>query len=353
MFASNVSFGFTAARTIHWWAECGVLRPRSGRPGSLRVERLGRCACRGQAAADLRRLVPIPDCARGAVVSWQAIEHVFAHSRAQSARTQAVALVLAKHHNERTGDGWPSLPRIARLARTSVPSVRRAIAELVAVGDLEVTRGGGHRSNRYVLRLHSETLDPFQTDRSQVDTGNSLIPPRPQLDTPEVSGCNPSDIRLAPEQKRKKESRHKRKAAAPPLTTASVPGLNALSDESVLCGVVETDDLRLVNTYARLWADTHQAPPHIDYSRDRGIMQALLRQHSADIIAAALGAYFAVSDTWLIKNKHPLTTFRGQFNRYQVTVGPSARLSRLSPAGASTAAALDGWLAAQASMDDV
>lgn len=94
---------------------------------------------------------------------------VWTHSKA-GGNALLVLLALADHADD-DGRCWPGMKRLAARTRTSVPTVRRAIHELEAIGELTIEQlGTGHRSTRYRLR-------PGQGCQSETS----------QSDTPEVS----------------------------------------------------------------------------------------------------------------------------------------------------------------------
>ena len=65
--------------------------------------------------------------------------------------TTRVATALAGRADNGTGECWPSEAKLATEAGAKVRTVRRAIAELRALGALEVTPGRGRRTSRYRL----------------------------------------------------------------------------------------------------------------------------------------------------------------------------------------------------------
>jgi hypothetical protein len=77
---------------------------------------------------------------------------VWEHSRA-AGTALLVQLALADHADEASRSCWPSLAHLARKTRVSPATVRRALRQLVGLGEVEVIRrGGGHSSARYHLR---------------------------------------------------------------------------------------------------------------------------------------------------------------------------------------------------------
>lgn len=68
-------------------------------------------------------------------MSVQAIASVLAHSRSQGA-ARIVAFVLANHANSTTGLAWPGMTLLMAEANLSERSVRRALAELVDLGEI-------------------------------------------------------------------------------------------------------------------------------------------------------------------------------------------------------------------------
>ena len=71
--------------------------------------------------------------------------------------TKIVLYWLADHHNERSGECFPSIARLAELCEMSRRSVETHLAELEAAGLIEralrFREGGGKTSNTYILKL--------------------------------------------------------------------------------------------------------------------------------------------------------------------------------------------------------
>ena len=109
-------------------------------------------------------------------ISWtncEAIRRVYRYSRAQGL-TFSVLLALAAHVNP-GGTAWPSIERLAKLARTSPRTVKRAIKELEALGEVTVLRQAAKNgTNLYRLDVGRGVgnLTPQARRRSR--------PPRPR-----------------------------------------------------------------------------------------------------------------------------------------------------------------------------
>ena len=71
--------------------------------------------------------------------------------------TKVVLYWLADHHNERSGECFPSIARLAELCEMSRRSVETHLSELEAAGLIEralrFREGGGKTSNTYILKL--------------------------------------------------------------------------------------------------------------------------------------------------------------------------------------------------------
>lgn len=114
---------------------------------------------------------------------------VWDHSRAKGTAL-LVLLVIADHDGE--GGAWPSIGTIARAARVSESTARRAIRELEQLGELRVElRGGGTHStpdrvrpNRYVI-----TIPPPE----QPYPSSGSTPPSPPPYSPAALGLEPVD----------------------------------------------------------------------------------------------------------------------------------------------------------------
>jgi Helix-turn-helix domain len=84
-------------------------------------------------------------------VSIRCIRWAVDASKNTSPAAQAVLFTLANFANN-SGLAWPGTTRLAKITRLSSRTVHRAIKELVRCGDIvSVTRGGGRRTNRYLL----------------------------------------------------------------------------------------------------------------------------------------------------------------------------------------------------------
>jgi hypothetical protein len=89
-------------------------------------------------------------------VSVKATTWAWEHSKA-SGNARLVLLAIADAADQQGANAWPSQATIASMCRISVRTVRRLVAELVELGELEVTEHGGpayredRRPHRYRL----------------------------------------------------------------------------------------------------------------------------------------------------------------------------------------------------------
>lgn len=122
----------------------------------------------------------------GPPVSVQAIRWAM-KQRAGSPVSKAVLIVLADHHNARTGMCNPSTRTIAEEAETDQRTARRHLDALRERGLISWTGGFGRGRNRYVLPLGQdpggagfldacEGSDPSQEDRRSEGSGDSQAP---------------------------------------------------------------------------------------------------------------------------------------------------------------------------------
>lgn len=88
-------------------------------------------------------------------MSLEAVSAVLKHSKAKGA-AKLVLLGIAWHYSEDAEQGaWPSQETLARYSNTSTRQVRRALAELVALEELEYRShdGRGYRADRRTSRF--------------------------------------------------------------------------------------------------------------------------------------------------------------------------------------------------------
>ena len=92
-------------------------------------------------------------------MSAEAMSAVLHHSPA-TGTAKVVLLAIAWHTNDNPELGcYPSQETLAKYANTSTRTVRRALNELEAMGEIEITRHGGvafgsSPSNRYFIRTN-------------------------------------------------------------------------------------------------------------------------------------------------------------------------------------------------------
>jgi hypothetical protein len=98
--------------------------------------------------------------------------------------SRLVLLVLADYADEDGGSCWPSIKTIANESLLSERQVQYCLRNLEQLGEIEVSKGGGRRSNRYrVLMGRGAKSAPV---RGEVDCtpGVQPIAPDPPIDPP-------------------------------------------------------------------------------------------------------------------------------------------------------------------------
>lgn len=103
------------------------------------------------------------------VTSW-----VWEHSRSRGAQ-RLVLLCIADHANDDGLEAFPSLARLARKTGMTERGVQKAIQALVALGELQVTMGGGRgRSNRYRVLMQTPNDVPPLDANPEPETANPI-----------------------------------------------------------------------------------------------------------------------------------------------------------------------------------
>ena len=85
----------------------------------------------------------------------------------------AVAIIIAKHLNSKSGHAWPAITTIAELTNREASTVWRSIEKLEKLGLLCVHRGRGRKVvNKYSPRIGSINCDPKTLRRRKKNTTN-------------------------------------------------------------------------------------------------------------------------------------------------------------------------------------
>jgi hypothetical protein len=133
----------------------------------------------------------------GAALSVKVMTWVWEHSRSKlSARL--VLLAIADHANGDGVDAFPSMAQLAHKTGLSERGVQMAVAELVRLGELHVSAGGGRgRTNRYrVLMVNPAEDAPFDAGNPEEKTVNSENPAEITVnsvrETPQPATGNPA-----------------------------------------------------------------------------------------------------------------------------------------------------------------
>jgi len=83
-------------------------------------------------------------------VSGRVVGHVLRSSQSAGA-ARLVMVAIAERADDDGAEAWPSLDTIAHDARIDRATVKRALLRLEAAGELVIIRGGGRRTNHYVI----------------------------------------------------------------------------------------------------------------------------------------------------------------------------------------------------------
>jgi hypothetical protein len=146
-------------------------------------------------------------------MSVKAMSWVWDHSEADG-NARLVLLAIADNAHDDGRDAYPGQQEIARKCRLSVRTVRRAIEELVALGELEIARhagvasrsGEGRRTHRYTLSKLADNLTANRVDSGEVggQLGGSWRPNRASW-RPTVAGEPSIEPSIEPPRVRKEE----------------------------------------------------------------------------------------------------------------------------------------------------
>jgi len=93
---------------------------------------------------------------------------------------KAVLLALADRYNENENAAWPSVGWIARVTELHPSTVRRAIADLLDAGLLEVTGWAGIRPDRMTKRYRLRMTVIPNPSPMRPSTGSHHAPPSPE-----------------------------------------------------------------------------------------------------------------------------------------------------------------------------
>lgn len=227
--------------------------------------------------------------------SWQLMDYVVGQRRIRG-RHFPVAIAIASRFNARDGYARPSIAKIAEDARVSIATVKRSILALEKLGELQIDRHG-KSANRYA----------FPMAQGEPSSTGAIAQGEPSNSSPSTQ----TRVTVSHEPKRTEERTEKaRGVAVVPLA----PKLVVKAPREL------ADDERLVQFYADLWERKYGTKPIVVWARDRKVFRGLLEQTSVSVLESALRAYLACSsDAWLRDNRHPLTAFASQINRYMPT----------------------------------
>ena len=129
-------------------------------------------------------------------MSLEAMVAVLNHSAAVGTQ-KLVLLGLANH--EREDGAWCSLQTLARYANVDVRSVRRALAGLVAAGELEVEERPGRTSRYRVLVGCPSTCDRSTQHRDLSTTPDASVPGTPDVDVRGLAHTPDAGVRGTPD----------------------------------------------------------------------------------------------------------------------------------------------------------
>lgn len=124
-------------------------------------------------------------------------------------------------HADNTGVCWPSLERLAKIARCSQPTVSKSLNVLEQLGYIRRVKSGG-RANRYHVSLWKHTpkqgYDPAPTPKPAFD------PPKPAFDPPQ------NEVLTKNTQENKTQEQYYRGEEKITVTSHSVDTLKALME---------------------------------------------------------------------------------------------------------------------------
>lgn len=126
-------------------------------------------------------------------------------------------VVIARHVNADSGEGFPSVVRLAKLANMSRASVIRYIKELEAVGLIKVTRrNNGNRNENNVYELLTQTPEVSQSNHRSITKQPEITPEENSLVSDVDHKQIQEDIHVLPDQISNKDSVAPKKRATVP-----------------------------------------------------------------------------------------------------------------------------------------
>src|SRR5262249_42851645 len=130
------------------------------------------------------------------------------HAKKIGAIGVAIYTVLARFANRRTGECWPTIPRIARMLDLGRSTVKRYLHRLQAAGLIRIEgrwdEEGDRTSNRYTLlapdpesiATRQQSASPVVLARPPATEGGGSAPDRPSVPSDALGGSpmNPEPI---------------------------------------------------------------------------------------------------------------------------------------------------------------
>jgi hypothetical protein len=142
----------------------GLVADNPMRLAGRSLRRFNRGTTGGRASEYSRLTAPPPRFREVFLLSVKITTWVFEHSKA-SGGDLLVLLILADHADDESWECWPSIERIAALARMSERGIRYCLKNLETLGEVIVKRPYRTQGNIYRITLDSNHVVPVKSGR--------------------------------------------------------------------------------------------------------------------------------------------------------------------------------------------